>query len=129
MEEKRASKSPAATDGGRSPRGVAAGAARDSGRWSSRKKAEVVLRMLRGEDIDALSRELKVTAARLTEWRERFLAGGQSNLKSREADGRDEENSRLKKKVGELTMDNELLYEKIERMEDGVPPRSRRSRR
>jgi len=85
--------------------------------------------MLRGEDIDALSRELKVTAARLTEWRDRFLAGGQSNLKSREADGRDEENTRLKKKVGELTMDNELLYEKIERMEDGVPPRSRRSRR
>ncbi len=129
MEEKRASKSPAATDRGRSPRGVAAGTARDSGRWSSRKKSEVVLRMLRGEDIDALSRELKVTAARLTEWRERFLAGGQSNLKSREADDRDEENARLKKKVGELTMDNELLSEKIERMEDGVPPRSRGSRR
>ena len=129
MGEKRTSKPPATTDGGRSPRGVAAGTARDGGRWSSRNKTEVVLRVLRGEDIDALSRELKVTAARLTEWRERFLAGGRSNLKSREADGRDEENSRLKKKVGELTMDNELLYEKIERMEDGVPPRSRRSRR
>ena len=34
----------------------------DRGRWSSRRKMEVVLRALRGEDLDALSRELRVTA-------------------------------------------------------------------
>jgi hypothetical protein len=34
----------------------------ERGRWSSRRKTEVVLRALRGEDLDALSRELGVTA-------------------------------------------------------------------
>jgi len=55
--------------GGRSP--TAGSASRqDKGRWSSRCKAEVVLRLFRGETLDALSRELGVSAARLAEWRD-----------------------------------------------------------
>ncbi len=46
------------------------------GRFSGRKKVEAVLRLLRGEDLDVLSRELAITAARLSEWREPFLAAG-----------------------------------------------------
>ena len=42
-------------------------------------KAEAVLRLLHGEELDALSRELGVTAATLAQWRERFLAGGQAS--------------------------------------------------
>ena len=49
----------------------------ERGRFSSRRKAEAVLRLLHGEELDALSRELGVTAATLAQWRERFLAGGQ----------------------------------------------------
>ena len=67
--------------GGRRPT-VEAGAApvSDRGRWSSRRKMEVVLRLLRGEDMDAVSRELRVTAARLAQWRDEFLSGGQGAL-------------------------------------------------
>ena len=54
----------------------------ERGRFSSRRKAEAVLRLLHGEELDALSRELGVTAATLAQWRERFLAGGQASLKS-----------------------------------------------
>ena len=63
----------------------------ERGRWSAKAKREAVVRLLRGEAIDTLSRELKVTAAKLSEWREAFLAGGEANLKSRDADARDDE--------------------------------------
>ena len=44
-----------------------------SQRFSARRKVEIVLRLLRGEDLELLSRELSVTAARLSKWREQFL--------------------------------------------------------
>ena len=81
----------------------------DRGRFSAQRKTDAVLRLLRGEDLDALSRELGVTAATLSSWREDFLAAGQAGLKSRPADCRDEQLRRLQAKVGEWTMDNELL--------------------
>ena len=40
----------------------------ERGRFSSRRKAEAVLRLLHGEELDALSRELRVTAATLAPW-------------------------------------------------------------
>ena len=101
----------------------------ERGRWSSRRKAEVVLRALRGEDLDALSRELGATAGAIAQWRERFLAGGQTAVTSRAADERDDELGRLRAKVGELTMENELLRERARRAEgDGGPFGRRRSR-
>lgn len=101
----------------------------ERGRFSSRKKAEAVLRVLRGEDLDTLSRELGVTAARLSHWREAFLAAGQSSLKSRETDAREEEIVRLKAMVGDLTMRNEVLREGLRRAQAGRPLASRRSKR
>ena len=56
------------------------------GRWSAKRKYAAVLRLLRGEDLETLSRELGVTAATLSGWREQFLEGGAANLKAREAD-------------------------------------------
>ena len=47
----------------------------------------------------------------------------------RERDDRDDEIARLKSKVGEITMDNELLYAKIEALEGNRPLAHRRSRR
>ncbi len=84
----------------------------DRGRFSARRKTEAVLRLLRGEDLDALSRELGVTAATLSGWRTSFLDGGTAAMKSRPADDRDDEIVRLRAKVGELTMDNELLLQR-----------------
>jgi len=39
-----------------------------------------VSRLLRGEDLDALSRELRVTAAELSQWRDAFLASSEAGL-------------------------------------------------
>ena len=61
--------------------------------------------------------------------RERALAGATTALKERERDDRDDEIARLKSKVGEITMDNELLYAKIEALEGKRPLAHRRSRR
>src|SRR5262245_10723599 len=84
----------------------------DRGRFSAKRKTDAVLRLLRGEDLELLSRELGVTAATLSVWRDDFLVGGQAALKSRPADDRDDEIARLRAKVGELTMDNELLLQR-----------------
>jgi hypothetical protein len=95
---------------------------------SARRKQEAVLRLLRGEDLELVSRELGVTAAALSAWREAFLAAGEASLRSRPADAREAEIGRLKEKVGDLTMINELLAAKIERLE--LPrPLARRRRR
>ena len=98
-------------------------------RMSARRKHEAVLRLLRGEDLELLSRELVVTAAELSGWREAFLAAGEASLKSRPADVRDLEIGRLQAKVGELTMTTELLEAKIEHLETHRPLARRRSRR
>ena len=97
-------------------------------RMSARRKQDAVLRLLRGEDLELLSRQLGVIAAELSGWREAFLAGGEASLKSRPADARDVEIGRLKEKVGDLTMANELLEAKIERLETARPLARRRSR-
>jgi len=116
-------------EGGRRPTGDSGGRAPDRGRWSSRRKLEIVLRLLKGEDIDAVSREIGVTVSRLSRWRDEALAAAQGALKSRPVSGTDEELSRLRSKVGELTMDNELLEERLRRLGETAPPRLRRSRR
>jgi hypothetical protein len=96
---------------------------------SARRKQETVLRLLRGEDLELVSRELGVTAAELSGWRDQFLAGGEASLKSRPADARDAEIDRLQATVGELTMTTELLEAKIERLEADRPLARRRPRR
>src|SRR5438093_9605931 len=80
---------------------------REPGRFSARRKTETILRLLRGESLDGLARELGVTAATLAQWRGGLLAGGQAALKSRVTDERDGEIQRLRAKVGEIPKDNE----------------------
>ena len=89
----------------------------------------VVARLLRGEPLDLVARDTNVSVAKLTEWRERALEGAASALKERERDDRDDEIARLKSKVGEITMDNELLYAKIAAMEEKRPLARGRPRR
>lgn len=98
-------------------------------RMTVRRKQEAVLRVLRGEPLETVARELSVTAADLSGWRERFLEGGAASLRSRPRDDRDERIAQLQAKLGEITMDNELLFEKIARMEAGRPLGRRRSRK
>jgi predicted RNase H-like nuclease (RuvC/YqgF family) len=88
-----------------------------------------VLRLLRGEALDLLSRELGVPAARLTTCHEAFLDAGQEAMKNQPLDSRDREIGRLREKLGESTMEIELLREKIGRLETRRPLPPRRSRR
>ncbi len=118
----------AAAEGARRATGGAAGRGR-GGRFSVGRKSETVMRLLRGEDLESLSRELGITAARVSQWRDQFLTAGQAGLKSREADVRDEDNRRLQAKIGELLMENELLYAKVDQLEAGSPLARRRSKR
>ena len=99
------------------------------GRFSVQKKTAAVLRMMRGESLDIVSRDLGVTAGRLSEWRDQFHAGAQAALRARPSDDRDEKVKDLQAKVGELTMDNELLQQKIERLEARRPLMHRRSQK
>ena len=112
-----------APEGGRRPTEDApeSSAVAGGGRWSAKRKVAVVLELLRGADLESTSRKYRVTAATLTEWRDRFLAGGETGLKSREADVEDEERRRLKSVVASVSVENELLREKIARMENGRP--------
>ena len=76
---------------------------------------------MRGEPLEVVAREANVSVAKLTEWRDRALAGAASALKERERDDREDEIARLKSKVGAITMDNELLSAKIAAMEAKSP--------
>jgi hypothetical protein len=98
----------------------------ERGRFSSQRKTATVLRLLRGEDLELVSRELGVTAATLAGWRDDFLAAGQAALKSRPTDDRDDEIAQLRAKVGELTMDNELLTQRCRADRPFVPTRRKR---
>src|SRR5260370_33369726 len=91
------------------------------GRWSAKRKFAAVLRLLRGEDLETLSRELGMTAATLSGWRDQFLEGGAANLKAREADVDNEETQRLKSMRARLNISNAFLREKIHLLEDGRP--------
>jgi transposase-like protein len=121
----------AATEGGRRPtEGAAAGAATvgplaPGQRWSVARKREVVLRLLRGESVEALSRELGVEIYRLEKWREKGLSGIDAGLKEREGDPLQGELDAALKRVGELTMENELLWQRARK---SGPLAKRRSR-
>ena len=99
-----------------------------AGRWSARRKTAVILELLRGADLESTSRNYRVTVATLTEWRDRFLAGGEAGIKSREVDVEDEEKRRLKSVVASLSVETELLREKIAAIEEGRPLVSWKSR-
>ena len=104
---------------------VPAGGLAPGQRWSVGRKREVVLRLLRGEAAENLSRDLGVAVYRLERWRERALSGIDGALREREGDGVSEELAAAMKRVGELTMENEVLRARVEH---GGPLARRRSR-
>ncbi len=117
-----------ATDAETSGIGAPAALGRER-RMTAGRKRDAVLRLLRGEPLEIVARELAVTAADLSAWREAFLEAGEASLKARARDDRDEKIDRLQSKLGEVLMDNELLSAKIDRLEAGAPFAARRSKR
>ncbi len=98
------------------------------GRMSRRRKRDAVLRLMRGEDLETVSRALGVTAATLTAWRDAFLAAGEASLATRPTSGEEIESERLKAKLGEMLLERELLEAKIAALEENRPLARRRSR-
>ena len=99
------------------------------GRMSRQRKRDAVLRLLRGEDLEMVSRSLGVTAATLTTWRDSFLTAGEASLAARPTDGETLESERLKARLGEMLLKHELLEQKITSLEAGRPLARRRSKR
>jgi hypothetical protein len=85
-------------------------------RWSVRKKAQVVMRLLRGEDLETVSRELAVTVPELVEWREDFLRAGMEGLKTRPGDPLERKLQEALAKIGDLTMRLELWEKRGSRL-------------
>ena len=100
---------PGAQEGARSASGSAPGAAFEVKRWSANRKKEVVLRLLRGESVDALSREVGVEIYRLEQWREQGLSALDAGLRERGGDPLVRRLDEANRRIGELVMEVEIL--------------------
>jgi transposase len=85
-------------------------------RWSAQRKMEIVLRLVRGEALDEVAREIQVPVHEVEEWRRVFLEGGQQGLKRRGLDPEERELRRLQAKIGDMTMRLELAEHLLEKM-------------
>jgi transposase len=125
---------PVGTEGGRSPSALSTGQATPGlatsppatpgpkvgplapgQRWSVARKREVVLRLLRGESAELLSRELGLPMFKLEQWRQKAETALDGALKEREADTASTELAAAMQRIGALSMENELLRARIER--------------
>jgi hypothetical protein len=100
---------PGSSEGARSATGGEPGAAAEVKRWSAGRKKEVVLRLLRGEPVDAVSRQVAVPIFKLEQWRDRALAGIDAGLKERENDPVVQQLDDANRRIGELVMEVEIL--------------------
>ena len=111
------------------PRESGAASPGRAGRMSRQRKTSAVLRLLRGEDLETISRSLGVTAATLSGWRDAFLAAGEAILTTKPTTGEELESERLKAKLGAALIERDLLQEKIAILEANHPLARRRLRR
>ena len=127
-EREDAADGPVVSEGGRSPSTLspgqgapAAGSGTTLGplapgqRWSVARKREVVLRLMRGEAAELLSRELGLPVFKLEQWRQKAEAAREGALKEREADPAEGQLAAAMQRIGELSMENELLRARIGR--------------
>jgi transposase-like protein len=84
-------------------------------RWSAKAKSDAVLRLLRGESVADVSREVQVPAHEIETWRRDFLDGGILGLRRRGGDPEERLIKQTQAKVGELTMRLELAEMLLEK--------------
>ena len=113
---------PVVIEGGRSPSalstgrgGTTSGPLAPGQRWSAARKREAVLRLMRGESAELFSRELGLPVFKLEQWRQKAEAALEGALKEREADPADGQLAAAMRRIGELSMENELLRARIGR--------------
>jgi transposase len=83
-------------------------------RWSVQRKTELVLRVLRGEALDAVSRESQIPAHELERWHRIFLEQGKRGSRTR-AEPEERELILARAKIGELMMRLELAEDLIDK--------------
>src|SRR4051812_29446115 len=86
-----------------------------SQRWSAARKREVGLRLMRGEAAELLARELGLPLFKLEQWRQKAEAALEGALKERESDPAEGQLAAAMQRIGELSMEIELLRAKMER--------------
>src|SRR3954463_14052957 len=129
---------PVVSEGGRSPStltpgqgtplaggGTRQGPLAPSQRWSAARKREVGLRLMRGEAAELLAREPGLPLFKLEQWRQKAEAALEGALKERESDPAEGQLAAAMQRIGELSMEIELLRAKMER---SGPLARRRSR-
>jgi len=84
-------------------------------RWSASRKLAVVTRLLAGESLELVSREVGVPIYQLEEWRDKAICGMESALRSRKDDPSERKLAEAQRRIGEITMENELLRERCRR--------------
>ena len=98
----------------------------DVQRWSKRRKMDVVMRLFRGESLDDVSRDVGVEISRLERWRDKAMHGLEEGLREREGDPIQVALDEANRRIGELSMENELLREKARKSGGFWPGRSKR---
>jgi len=83
-------------------------------RWRVQRKTELVLRLLRGEALDSVSRESQVPAHELGSWKRGFLEQGSRGPKTRSG-SEEREMTLARGKIRELMMRLELAEHLIEK--------------
>ena len=116
-----------ATGVGADAAAMGSGALAPGQRWSASRKRDVVLRLLRGEPLDPVSREVGVEVYRLERWKTRALAGLELGLKEQAGEPLAAELDAAKRHIGELSMENELLRSRARAAERRLPLATRRS--
>lgn len=118
IEGRKADDGPVVSEGGRSPSTLSPGHARPVAaegsaigplgpgqRWSAGRKRVVVLRLLAGDSVELLSRELGLPVFKLEQWRQKAEAALDGALKERDADAaEDGQLAAALRRVGELSI-------------------------
>lgn len=86
-------------------------------RWTAKRRVALVLSILKGEtSVAEAARQHGLTVAEVEDWRERVLLGAENAVRSRPKDEealKDEQIKKLKQKIGELVLDNDILREAL----------------
>jgi transposase-like protein len=86
-------------------------------RWTAKRRVALVLSILKGEtSVAEAARRHGLKVAEVEDWRDRFLAGAENSLRSHPRNDealKDEMIKKLQRKVGELTLDMDILKEAI----------------
>lgn len=86
-------------------------------RWTAKRRVVLVVHILKGEtSVAEAARTHGLTVAEVEDWREKFLVGAENALRSRPRDEealKAEQIKKLKQKIGDLVLDNDILREAL----------------